>query len=152
MALVAIGRLPEPSAVRRGIATTRIAGRFQVIEGDVPVVLDIAHNPHAARSLAGILRESPPAGRDIAVAGLLEDKDAAGVVDAVGDEFAAWFVARPQGARGKPAEVLARTVRERARGVSRRGLRRCAERSSRCPPCGEVRRPDRGVRLVLHGR
>ena len=117
MALVAIGRLPEPAAVRRGIAATRIAGRFQVIAGDVPVVLDIAHNPHAARSLAGILRESRPAGRDIAVAGLLEDKDAAGVVDAVGDEFAAWFVARPQGARGKPAEVLARMVRERARGV-----------------------------------
>ena len=83
--------------MRRGIAATRIAGRFQVIAGDVPVVLDIAHNPHAARSLAGILRESRPAGRDIAVAGLLEDKDAAGVVDAVRDEFAAWFVARAAG-------------------------------------------------------
>ncbi len=117
MALAAIGRLPEPAAVRRGIAATRLAGRFQVIAGDVPVVLDIAHNPHAARSLAGILRECPPAGRDIAVVGLLEDKDATGVVDAVGDDFAAWFVARPRGARGKSAAGLARTVRDRAPDV-----------------------------------
>ena len=116
MALDTAGRLPEdPAAARRGIAATRLAGRFQVLPGDVPVVLDVAHNPHAARALAANLRASRTAGREIAVAGLLEDKDAAGVVDATADVFDRWYVARPAGARGGSAESLARTVRARAR-------------------------------------
>lgn len=117
MALAAIERLPGPLAVRRAIAATRVLGRFQVIPGEVPVVLDIAHNPHAVRSLAGTLRESRTFGSDIAVAGLLEDKDADGVVDAAADVFSSWFLARPQGARGKPAEALAETVRARVQDV-----------------------------------
>ena len=113
MALDALGRRLPASAARRGIAATRLAGRFQVLPGDVPVVLDVAHNPHAARSLAATLRESRPAGRDVAVAGLLGDKDAGGVVEALAGVFDRWFVARPAGARGGSAEALARTVRER---------------------------------------
>ena len=116
MALAAAGRLPEdPAAVRRGIAATRLAGRFQVLPGDVPIVLDVAHNPHAARSLAATLRASRTPGREIAVAGLLEDKDAAGVVEAAADVFDRWYVARPAGARGAAAESLARAVRARVR-------------------------------------
>ena len=115
MALDAVGRLPDPPAGRRAIGTTRLAGRFQVLPGEVPIVLDIAHNPHAARALAATLRASRTPGREIAVAGLLEDKDAAGVVEATADVFDRWFVAQPAGARGGPAEGLARTVRERAR-------------------------------------
>ena len=117
MALDAAGSLPNASAARRGIAATRLSGRFQLVPGEIPVVLDIAHNPHAARSLAANLRASRPAGSEIAVAGLLEDKDAAGVVEAVEEVFSAWFVARPQAARGKPAEALARSVRARVRGA-----------------------------------
>ena len=116
-ALDAVGRLPGAAAVRRGIASTRLAGRFQVLPGEVPIVLDIAHNPHAARSLATTLRASRTPGREIAVAGLLEDKDAAGVVEATADVFDRWYVARPAGARGGSAEGLARTVRGRVRGT-----------------------------------
>ena len=115
MALDAVGRLPDPPAARRAIGTTRLAGRFQILPGEVPIVLDIAHNPHAARALAATLRASRTPGREIAVAGLLEDKDTAGVVEATADVFDRWFVAQPAGARGGSAEGLARTVRERAR-------------------------------------
>ena len=117
MALDAIGRLPEPAAVRCGIAAARIEGRFQVLRGEVPVVLDIAHNPHAARSLAATLRSSRTPGREIAVAGLLEDKDAAGVVEATAEVFDGWYVARPAAVRGRSAEALAHTVRGRVRNV-----------------------------------
>ena len=116
MALDALGRRPSAAAARRGIAATRLAGRFQTLPGRVPVVLDVAHNPHAARSLAATLRESRPAGRDVAVAGLLGDKDAGGVVEALAGIFDRWFVARPAGARGGSAEALARTVHERGGG------------------------------------
>ena len=117
MALEAAGRLSDPAAARRGIAATRLAGRFQVLPGDVPIVLDVAHNPHAARSLAATLRASRTPGREVAVAGLLEDKDAAGVVEATAEIFDRWYVAQPAGARGGSAESLARTVRARVRGA-----------------------------------
>ena len=118
MALDAIGRLPEPAAVRRGIAGTRLAGRFQVLPDDeVPIVLDIAHNPHAARSLAATLRANRVPGREIAVAGLLEDKDAAGVVEATAEVFDRWYVAQPGGERGGSAEALVRIIGDRVRGV-----------------------------------
>ena len=99
---------------------TRLAGRFQILPGEVPVVFDVAHNPHAARSLAATLQASRPPGREIAVAGLLGDKDPAGVVEAVAGVFDRWFVARPAGAgaRGGSAEVLARAVRERGGGAA----------------------------------
>ena len=37
------------------------------------------------------------------------------MVEATADVFDRWYVARPAGARGGPAESLARTVRARAR-------------------------------------
>ena len=112
------GGFPSRRPPGAGIAGTRLAGRFQVLPGEVPVVLDIAHNPHAARSLAATLRSSRTPGREIAVAGLLEDKDAAGVVDATADVFDRWYVAQPAGARGGSAEALARTVRARVRNAT----------------------------------
>ena len=146
MALDAIGRLPDAAVARRGIASTRLAGRFQVLPGEVPIVLDIAHNPHAARSLATTLRASRTPGREIAVAGLLEDKDAAGVVEATAEVFDRWYVARPAGARGGSAERLARTVRGRVRDTP-------------VEVCGDVpgaldrarRAAQRGDRIVVFG-
>ena len=146
MALDAIGRLPEPAAVRRGIAGTRLAGRFQVLPGEVPIVLDIAHNPHAARSLAATLRSSRTPGREIAVAGLLEDKDAAGVVDAAADVFDRWYVAQPAGARGGSAEALARTVRLRVRNAT---VEVCGDVPSALRRARAAVRP--GDRIVVFG-
>ena len=143
MALDAIGRLPEPVAARRAIAATRLAGRFQILPGEVPVVLDIAHNPHAARSLAANLRASRPAGREIAVAGLLGDKDVAGVVGVIADVFDHWFVARPAGGRGGSAEALAGAVRGCVRGAP---VEVCGDvPSALCRARGEARLGDRIV-------
>lgn len=119
-ALDALGLLPpDDELVRQGVAQTRCEGRFQVLPGDVPVVLDIAHNPHAARSLAATLRETKAGvpGREVAVAGMLGDKDAAGVVEALSGVFDEWFVARPAGERGGAAEELAAFVRAREEGA-----------------------------------
>ena len=145
-ALDAVGRLPEPEAARRGIGATRIEGRFQVLPGEVPMVLDIAHNPHAARSLAANLRASRTPGRELAVAGILEDKDAAGVVEATADVFDRWYVAQPAGARGGSAEALARTVRQRVRNVP---VEACGDVPSALRRARAAVRP--GDRIVVFG-
>ncbi len=46
-------RLPvSMEAVRRGLVEVQLAGRFQFVPGRPSLILDVAHNPHAARSLA----------------------------------------------------------------------------------------------------
>jgi dihydrofolate synthase / folylpolyglutamate synthase len=57
-----------------GIADTSWPGRMQVISRDPLVVLDGAHNPGAARELAGSIRGLPH-DRLIAVMGIMGDKD-----------------------------------------------------------------------------
>src|SRR5256885_7259067 len=65
------------------LRAVRLAGRFQVVPGEVEWILDIAHNPPAAEVLARQLRErAQPGGRGpgrtFAVIGVLADKDEIG--------------------------------------------------------------------------
>jgi dihydrofolate synthase/folylpolyglutamate synthase len=73
--------------IRRGLLETDVAGRFQVLPGRPTVILDVAHNPHAARSLAENLKRMGLFRETVAVFGMLKDKDIAGVVDAVKGEI-----------------------------------------------------------------
>ena len=69
-------RLPVPAgAVRDGLVHVELPGRFQVLPGRPAVVLDVAHNPHAARVLADALAAMGYFPRTFAVFGMLADKD-----------------------------------------------------------------------------
>ena len=102
------GRLPLAAQdVRSGLLQAELAGRFQVLPGRPQVILDVAHNPHAARALAANLGSMPPAGKTIAVFAMLKDKDIAGVVSAVQERITHWVLASAEGARGASAAQLA---------------------------------------------
>lgn len=105
-------RLPLPvSAVRAGIAQAQVLGRFQVV-GRTPLrILDVAHNPHAARTLALQMADLPPTGRRIAVCALLGDKDLTGVVAALRASFDIWHIAPLEGERAGPVAALADALR-----------------------------------------
>ncbi|HUP98258.1 MAG TPA: bifunctional tetrahydrofolate synthase/dihydrofolate synthase [Usitatibacter sp.] len=89
--------------IKRGLATVRLAGRLQVLPGRPAIVLDVAHNPHAARALADGLGDMGFFERTFAVFGMLRDKDIAGVAEAVGERIDAWFVAAPESERAASA-------------------------------------------------
>jgi len=100
-------RLPVPvAAMRAGIAGARLAGRFQVVGRDPMRILDVAHNPHAARALADNLAQLPPTGTIHAVFGMLADKDIDGVVDCLADRIGRWHVAPLSGPRAADADRL----------------------------------------------
>lgn len=106
-------RLPvDPAAVRQGLARARVAGRFQTLAQTPPLIVDVAHNPEAARALASALADSPVAGRTLAVVGMLADKDAAGVIDALKHSVDAWWVCTPDSPRARAAASLAQTLRD----------------------------------------
>lgn len=63
------------SEISAGIAKAAIPARFEYIKGTPDIIIDGAHNPDGARTLADALRSLAGNRRIIAVAGILEDKD-----------------------------------------------------------------------------
>ncbi|MDO8811107.1 MAG: folylpolyglutamate synthase/dihydrofolate synthase family protein [Gallionella sp.] len=100
-------------AVRRGLVEVQLAGRFQVIPGKPALILDVAHNPHAARSLAQNLASLPPCPHTWAVFAMLRDKDMAGVAAALDPHIDTWLVAGIAAPRGASADELAQVLRQR---------------------------------------
>lgn len=101
-------RLPiTQQAMRLGLQAVVLAGRFQTVQDSPKIILDVAHNPQAARGLAENLHQTPCSGRTLAVFAMLSDKDIGGVVAALGDEIDAWFVAGIDAPRGTSCEELA---------------------------------------------
>jgi len=104
------------AAVRRGLAEVELTGRFQFVPGRPQLILDVAHNPHAARSLAQNLANLPPA-KTFAVFAMLKDKDMAGVVAALDAQIDVWLVAGIDAPRGATAAEMAQVLeRQGVRG------------------------------------
>lgn len=109
-------------SVAHGIAAVRLEGRFQVLEvGGVQWILDVAHNPDAARVLAMNLDARPIAGRTLAVCGILADKDARGVAAQLASRIDEWWVARTHGARGTDDAALAALLAPHLKSPPQRG-------------------------------
>jgi len=98
-------------AVRRGLSEVELTGRFQFVPGKPQLILDVAHNPHAARSLAQNLANLPPA-KTFAVFAMLKDKDMAGVVQALDAQVDVWLVAGIDAPRGASATELAQILKD----------------------------------------
>jgi dihydrofolate synthase/folylpolyglutamate synthase len=97
-------------AVRTGLQRVRLPGRFQVVPGDPEWILDVAHNADAARALAASLAARPRRGSTIAVCGILADKDAAAIAQALTGRVGRWIAVGLPAPRGLPAEELARRL------------------------------------------
>jgi dihydrofolate synthase/folylpolyglutamate synthase len=105
-------------AIERGLERVRIAGRFQRIRGRNEWILDVAHNPAAAQTLASQLASRPKAGRTIAICGVLGDKDTAGIARALQSSFDVWIAAGLSGDRTAPADLIAERLRSGGASVS----------------------------------
>ncbi|MFT4179671.1 MAG: bifunctional tetrahydrofolate synthase/dihydrofolate synthase [Thermomonas sp.] len=110
-AIAALRALDLPidvDAFARGVAEAGVVGRLQRFGRDgVDVLVDVGHNPQAARALADWLRAQPKR-RTLAVYAALADKDAAGVVEALADEVEGWHLAglADAGPRGENADAF----------------------------------------------
>ena len=114
-ALCALDALALPIAmheIRRGLAEVTLAGRFQVLPGRPQVILDVAHNPQAAKTLEQNLAASGFAPQTIAVCGMLRDKDIAGVLREVAPCITRWHFASLSGPRAATAEQLKKAFLE----------------------------------------
>jgi dihydrofolate synthase/folylpolyglutamate synthase len=118
-ALAALEEIEPPqrilaAAIVQGLTSVRLAARFQVIKSSgLPTwILDVAHNPDAARVLARNLSAGSSMGKTIAVCGILADKDAASIAAILDPQIDAWWCTTLDGARGRGGEDLAAVVRD----------------------------------------
>lgn len=86
-------RLPVGAQeVRNGLVMVELPGRFQVLPGRPSVIFDVAHNPHAAATLAQNLDNMGFHPYTYAVFGAMQDKDVAGVVAQLKDKVDHWYL------------------------------------------------------------
>jgi dihydrofolate synthase/folylpolyglutamate synthase len=105
------------SQVRQGLLSAFASGRFQLLPGAPPTILDVAHNEQAAHALVGNLIRHRVAGRTHAVFGMLVDKPIAEVARAVAGQVDAWYAITLGSARGARADQLALALAQaRVRG------------------------------------
>ncbi len=97
VAIAALRALPVDlpnAAFVDGVRNARVAARLQRFMRDgVEIVVDVGHNPQAARALAAWLDASPVFGSTHALFAALGDKDICGVVEALADRVDRWWLA-----------------------------------------------------------
>ncbi|WP_168415838.1 bifunctional tetrahydrofolate synthase/dihydrofolate synthase [Erwinia amylovora] len=96
----------EEAIIRRSLHQAILPGRFQTVSESPRVILDVAHNPHAASYLAGRLAEIKGEAKVHAVVGMLHDKDIAGTLACLAPQVDYWYCAPLEGPRGASAEQL----------------------------------------------
>lgn len=110
-------RVVDPAELERvaamGMHLPRAPARLQSLGGDPLLIVDVGHNPQAARALADWL-DAQPGGRVHAVYGALSDKDVGGVMSALGTRVAHWHLASldRDTPRGLTADVLAGVLQQ----------------------------------------
>jgi dihydrofolate synthase/folylpolyglutamate synthase len=114
-------RLPVSlGEVKRGLALVHIPGRLQVMPGRPAIVLDVAHNPHAARALADGLLSMGFFEKTTAVFAMMGDKDIGGVIDAMKGRVDVWHATTVPEPRAASAARLAEELAQRGHAKATR--------------------------------
>ncbi|WP_241576216.1 bifunctional tetrahydrofolate synthase/dihydrofolate synthase [Rosenbergiella collisarenosi] len=105
-ALRVSGLTINETTLKASIASATLPGRFQIFQESPKVILDVAHNPHAARYLVDKVKQFASTGIVRCVIGMLHDKDIAGTLAILSEGVDEWYCASLEGPRGASAEQL----------------------------------------------
>lgn len=111
-ALRVSGLTLSEAVLRESIATATLPGRFQIVQHSPLVILDVAHNPHAARYLVEKIEQLAPKGKVHGVLGMLHDKDIEGTITILSEAVDQWYCASLDGPRGASAQRLQQSLPE----------------------------------------
>lgn len=98
--------------VNTWISTTKVAGRTELIkqENAAAVLLDVGHNPQAARYLKDHLSKQKNYSRICAVVAMLKDKDIRNTLAPLVDVIDHWYIGSLAGERAEKSENIAATL------------------------------------------
>jgi len=101
----------DAELVNEVLPALALAGRSQrVLANDREWFFDVAHNPAAAKMLAATLASTKTGGDTVAIVGILENKDIAGIIGPLIEHVDRWIAITPGSLRAIPAGELARQI------------------------------------------
>ncbi|QQX82572.1 bifunctional tetrahydrofolate synthase/dihydrofolate synthase [Shewanella sp. KX20019] len=95
----------DKAAIADAVGNTQLAGRLEHVCDKPRVMVDVAHNPHAARYLRSRL-ENVSKQRLFAICGMLKDKDATAVLSELSLDITHWYLSDLNVPRGATALAL----------------------------------------------
>ncbi len=96
--------------IRRGLASVRWPGRFEVLRDEPLFLLDGAHNPHGMQATAESLRYYFPGGGIHFLVGVMADKDVETMMELLSPLAADFVAVQPDNVRAMSAEELSRRL------------------------------------------
>jgi dihydrofolate synthase/folylpolyglutamate synthase len=108
---VFLDRALSEDAAREGLAGATSPGRLEVVSRNPPVVLDGAHNPEAARTLAMALGEAFVWKRLHLVIGVMTDKDVDGILAGLSTRVDEAYACPSSSPRALPSDAMAEACR-----------------------------------------
>jgi dihydrofolate synthase/folylpolyglutamate synthase len=102
----------DPDVIREGFAAVVVPGRLERVRSAPTVFIDAAHNPHGANALAAALEDEFAFRRLIAVVGVMADKDAKGILEALEPVVTDLVLTRNSSPRAMDVDDLAGVARD----------------------------------------
>ncbi|RJQ46496.1 MAG: bifunctional folylpolyglutamate synthase/dihydrofolate synthase [Nitrospiraceae bacterium] len=94
------------TSIEKGLAGIKLEGRLEWVSKSPPILIDGAHNPDAARSLADSISELFPDNKIILIAGIMDDKDIQGILSPLFGIAESVILTRPGYERAASPEKL----------------------------------------------
>jgi dihydrofolate synthase/folylpolyglutamate synthase len=93
-------------SIRRGLAHTKWQGRLDVVHQDPTIILDGAHNPDGARTLAEFLRSHYTGKNKVLIFGVMKDKDYREIIEILAPHVGTTILTKPATERAlQPREL-----------------------------------------------
>ena len=96
----------DEDSIRQGLKLAHVAGRLQKLQDKPEILLDVAHNPQAAKQLAKYLEKNQIKGKTRAIFSILCDKDIESVALSMHSAVDEWHLVSLDDARAIPVEQL----------------------------------------------
>lgn len=109
--LTVLGIALEHNAVSQWILNTKVEGRTEIVSEQPLVVLDVAHNPHAARYLAKFVQRQNKQ-QVFAVTAMLADKDIKSTLQTMLACVDHWYVGSLDVPRGANHEIMTNALKD----------------------------------------
>ncbi len=101
------GTRPIPDEILSvALSAVTSPGRLQYLSSNPPIIVDAAHNPHGATALAAAILDDLPFARVWVVLGVLADKDARGIIEALDPVVAGFICTESTSDRAVPTDEL----------------------------------------------
>ena len=125
-------------AINMGLKTAQVTGRLQVIKTTPEWLIDVAHNPHAAKELAKYIQQNPVVGKTFAIFSMLRDKDVSEVLNIMHEVIDEWHIVATKGSRGLTLDELQQHFNHLKKPPKEQTLKENDEQSQLIEPLSNV--------------